>query len=116
MAGTDGRRAPALLAGIAVVLAACTSPSAPSADHRPNVVVILTDDQSMDTLPHSPPAMPYLQHAVQDPNDHWVHFPNAFINSPICCPSRATMLTGEYAFHTGVTNNYAAENLDESST
>src|SRR2546427_10923598 len=105
-----------LLAALALASSGCTSATPPATDLRPNVVVILTDDQSMDTLPHSPPTMPFLQHAVQDPNGHWIHFPNAFINSPLCCPSRATLLTGRYAFHTGVTNNYLGKNLDESST
>ena len=81
-----------------------------------NVLVILTDDQSIETLPHSPPIMPFLQSQMEDPNGEWIRFPNAFINTPLCCPSRASLLTGEYSSHTGVVNNETGANLDERST
>jgi len=82
----------------------------------PNIVIILTDDQSYDTVPSSPPAMPYLQSQMEDPNGHWTWFPNAFINTGLCCPSRATILTGDYAYHTGVLRNQDGAFLDDSST
>src|SRR5204862_8364527 len=58
-------------------LPACTGSAAP--DHRMNVLVILTDDQSIETLPHSPPIMPFLQSQMEDPSGEWIRFPNAFI-------------------------------------
>jgi len=85
-------------------------------DRRPNVVVILTDDQSPDSLPHEPPVMPYLQARMEDPSDHWITFTNAFLNTPLCCPSRATLLTGRYSHRTGVRTNDDGNLLDESST
>ncbi len=84
--------------------------------HRLNVVIILTDDQSFDTLPSEPPAMPWLQSQIQDPNGNWLWFPNAFLNTPLCCPSRASILTGLYSHHTGVMNNGEGDRLDESNT
>lgn len=110
------RRASAVL--LAVGLAAAVLPrSAPEPpDRRPNIVLIVTDDQPPDSLPHVPPAMPYLQGRLEDPSDHWITFPNAFLNTPLCCPSRATLLTGRYSHHTGVLRNDDGRLLDESST
>lgn len=86
------------------------------ADDRPNVIVIVTDDQPADTIPRLPAVMPFLQARALDPKDHWVVFERAFVNTPICCPSRATMLTGRYAHHTGVLDNDDGHALDETST
>lgn len=85
-------------------------------DQRWNFVVIVTDDQSVDSLPHDPPVMPYLQARTGDPSDHWIVFRNGFVNTPLCCPSRATLLTGQHASRHGVLNNDLGEALDESTT
>jgi arylsulfatase A-like enzyme len=85
-------------------------------DPRWNFVVIVTDDQSADSIPHDPPVMPYLQAAATDPDDHWIEFTNGFVNTPICCPSRATMLTGLQSHHHGVRTNDDGRVLDEAST
>ena len=63
-----------------------------------------------------PPAMPWLESRLEDPTDHWVRFTNAFVNVPLCCPSRATILTGRYAHHTGVEDNGDGAAFDESSS
>jgi N-acetylglucosamine-6-sulfatase len=84
---------------------------------QPNIIVILTDDQTPDSFPHSNPVtMPYLQAAVDDPADHWVAFPNAFLNTPLCCPTRATLLSGQYSHHHGVPDNSASALFDETNT
>jgi N-acetylglucosamine-6-sulfatase len=85
-------------------------------DPRWNFVVIVTDDQSADSIPRDPPVMPYLQAVVTDPDDHWIEFTNGFVNTPICCPSRATMLTGLQSHHHGVHTNDDGPMLDEAST
>jgi arylsulfatase A-like enzyme len=114
---TRRRTVPALaLAVVALVVASLVPSRATPADRRPNIVLIVTDDQSFDSLPHDPPAMPALQSMLDDPSDHWVTFPNAFISTPLCCPSRATILTGRYSDHTGVRTNFDGHLLDESST
>jgi arylsulfatase A-like enzyme len=41
-----------------------------SSDPRPNIVVIVTDDQTADTLPSTPAAMPFLQSQIEDPSGH----------------------------------------------
>ena len=91
-------------------------PGRDPADHRPNVVVILTDDQTLESLHHQPSPMPWLTGRLADPQDHWLEFTNAFVNTPLCCPSRSTLLTGRYSHHTGVRDNHSGQLLDESQT
>lgn len=105
-----------LAAGTLVIAAAAPSPAPQARGDRPNIVVILTDDQSFDTLPADPPAMPWLQSQIQDPSGHWLWFPNAIISTPLCCPSRATILSGRYSHHTHVRNNDEGERFDDSNT
>jgi arylsulfatase A-like enzyme len=81
-------------------------------DHRPNVIVVLTDDQRWDGFD----AMPWLTSELARTGSGWETFPNAFANTPLCCPARASLLTGRYARHTGVLDNGDGANLDESST
>jgi N-acetylglucosamine-6-sulfatase len=108
--------ASAVFALVVLLVAAFVPSSPPRPDRRPNIVLILTDDQSPDSLPHEPPVMPQLQSMMRDPADHWITFSNAFVNTPLCCPSRASILTGRYSHHTGVRTNDDGELLDESST
>jgi N-acetylglucosamine-6-sulfatase len=112
------RRVPAALAALVVVVAlVVVAPSrAVPRDERPNVVLILSDDQTFESIPHDPPVMPKLQGLLEDPTQHWIRFPNAFVNTPLCCPSRASILTGRYSHHTGVVDNGTGENLDEGHT
>ncbi|MBA3691695.1 MAG: sulfatase-like hydrolase/transferase, partial [Actinobacteria bacterium] len=113
------RRTGGMLTALAVLGVAATFPGrAPERadDPRPNVIVILTDDQSFDTLPSDPAAMPWLQARIADPGDHWRWFPNAYVNTPLCCPSRASILTGLYSHHTGVQDNGDGRLLDERTT
>jgi arylsulfatase A-like enzyme len=67
---------------------------------RPNFIVVVTDDQRWDTIE----TMPTLQALAAQ----GVRFTNAFVPTPICGPSRASMLTGTYAHATGVTQDSAA--------
>jgi N-acetylglucosamine-6-sulfatase len=66
---------------------------------RTNVIVILTDDQRWDTLW----AMPHVRALLQR---HGVTFANSFVSDSLCCPSRASILTGNYAHTTGVYDNH----------
>ena len=89
---------------------------APAPDPRPNILVVLTDDQTLDTLSSDPPAMPWLQAQIEDPAGHWIWFPNAIVSTPLCCPSRATILTGRYDTQTGVRDNLEGQVFDDSNT
>ena len=59
------------------------------------MLLIVTDDQRWDTLD----AMPIVQ---QELMNRGVTFSNAFVSNPLCCPSRASILTGNYSHTTGV--------------
>jgi arylsulfatase A-like enzyme len=105
-----------LLASVAIAAAPFLPARVAARDRRPNIVLILTDDQSFDSIPHDPAVMPHLQGMLQDRSGHWVRFRNAFVQTPLCCPSRSTILTGLYSHDTGVRTNYEGADLDESST
>jgi N-acetylglucosamine-6-sulfatase len=101
------------LLGLAVVVtllvATRSTPAAPTTPERPNIVFVLTDDQSADMVED---VMPYL---ASKPGGSWIEFNNAFVNVPFCCPSRASILTGRYAHHHGIQGSNGAR-LDDSST
>jgi len=101
---------------LATALAVCPNPASVVRDPRPNVLVFLTDDQTLDTLPTDPPAMPWFQSQLEDPAGHWLWFPNAVVSTPLCCPSRATILTGQYDTLTHVRSNEQGQNLDDTNT
>jgi N-acetylglucosamine-6-sulfatase len=127
MRAEGGRDGPGVRPIVAIILAALAcagaaavapTPTEAALDRRPNVLLVITDDQPWDTLPVSagPAAMPWLEARLADPADRWVTFTNAFVNVPLCCPARASILTGRYARHTGVESNHDGADLDESST
>src|ERR687894_3000518 len=65
---------------------------------RPNVILILTDDLDAASISH----LPNLQSLLIDQG---TTFENAFVTDPLCCPSRATILRGQYAHNHGVLGN-----------
>lgn len=92
-------------------VASCSSSGGPpervAGGDVPNIVLIVADDQRWDSLDQMPRLL-----ARAD----WARFDSAFVELPQCCPSRATILTGRYAHHTGVTTLRDGEELDESRT
>ncbi|WP_435771136.1 sulfatase family protein [Nocardioides sp. SYSU DS0651] len=64
--------------------------SAGALPDRPNVVVVMADDMRVDDLAFAPS----LRRLVAD---HGVSFENSFSPFPLCCPARASFLTGQYA-------------------
>lgn len=89
------RRRILLLAGVAAVLPAPTPVVAQMPSDPPDVVLIVTDDQRWDTVW----SMPTVRRELIEPG---VAFEQAFVVNPICCPSRASILTGDYSHTTGV--------------
>src|SRR5215208_4654847 len=72
-----------------------SEPVAAKTSPRPNFVFILTDDMRKDDLKY----MPKTRSALQN---HGMTFTRAFVSTPQCCPSRATIMRGQYAHNTGV--------------
>jgi hypothetical protein len=66
----------------------------------PDIVLILTDDQTWTELDQ----MAILQ---ADIAANGVTFANAFDENPLCCPSRATILTGRFSHSTDIYDNVA---------
>ena len=94
------RRPTALLAAAFVAVLATGSLASPAAAaKRHNVVMVMTDDQDFRSMP----VMPKTQRLV---GDRGATFDNAIVSFPLCCPSRATFMTGQYAHNHGVKWNF----------
>jgi N-acetylglucosamine-6-sulfatase len=73
-----------------------TAASGPS--QRPNIVVIMTDDQTVESLR-------VMKNVKRHLVSQGTSFDNSFASFALCCPSRATFLTGQYAHNHGVLSN-----------
>src|ERR671912_167296 len=86
---------------LAVVLSVGISGSMPkdveALTTKPNIVFILTDDLRYDDLKAR--YMPKTRSVLVDKG---MSFQNAFVSNAVCCPSRATIMRGQYAHNTGV--------------
>ncbi len=106
------RPALALLALLAVSCAAPTDPLAlePLSGVTPrNVVFILTDDHRFDFMGFTG-KVPWLETPHLDRlAAEGAYFPNAFVTTALCSPSRASVLTGLYAHTHTVVDNVAPD-------
>jgi N-acetylglucosamine-6-sulfatase len=71
-----------------------------SAQAAPNVVLIVTDDQRVGSL--GPLRTPAIWNLIRRPG---VAYTNAHVPTSLCCPSRASILTGLFAHSTGMYGN-----------
>lgn len=79
---------------------------------RPNVLMIMVDDMRTDELKW----MPNVQKLLAD---RGVTFTNGFASFPLCCPARASVMTGQYPHNHGVwshTPPWGFSSLDDSDT
>ena len=86
----------ALVLGVAALLAAAAPASAQQV--KPNVIVIETDDQDAAS-------MKFMEKTNRLIGEGGAVFDNNVVSFPLCCPSRASFLTGEYAHNNGITGN-----------
>jgi hypothetical protein len=70
------------------------------ASTAPNVLIVVTDGQSVRTMARE--VMPKTLHYFAQQNRRYVNF---FVTDPLCCPSRSTIMTGRYNHNNGVTRN-----------
>ncbi len=89
-------------------LAAFTNAN-PAESKRPNIVLIMTDDQGFGDLGfHGNPVIrtPHLDQLARES----VQFQSFYV-SPVCAPTRASLMTGRYNYRTGVTDTYLGRAL-----
>jgi N-acetylglucosamine-6-sulfatase len=87
-----------LLALLCLLPALPTLPTLAQTDTPPDIIVVLLDDARADEIAR---ALPQTRDLLTD----GTVFPNFIVTTPMCCPSRATDLTGRYAHNTGVLRN-----------
>ena len=78
--------------------AAVPSQAAQQQQARPNIVVVMSDDQNVETMRVM--ANVQSQLAAQGTT-----FTNSFVSFSLCCPSRATFMTGQYGHNNTIMGN-----------
>src|SRR5262245_57856812 len=74
------------------------------AEARPNIILIITDQQRYDTI--AALGFPYVETPHMDRLvREGVAFENCFVSAPLCVPARASLFTGQYPHTTGVYSN-----------
>ena len=105
-------------ASLELLGSACSPPREPTeavaapARRRPNVLVIVTDDHRAHQAFATMPATRRIF------KRNGTYFTNAYATTPLCCPSRASIMSGRYAHNHRVRSHRgtAAENLDQDRT
>jgi N-acetylglucosamine-6-sulfatase len=67
---------------------------------KQNIVLVLTDDQRWDEISRMPNVQTLLA-------AHGVTFSEAFVVDSLCCPSRATIMSGKYSHGTDIYSNHS---------
>jgi uncharacterized sulfatase len=84
-------------------LATAAAPAAPAPATRPNVILIMTDDQARWALGcygNKECPTPHMDRIAAE----GARFTNAFVATPVCSPSRAGFFTGRYGTELGITD------------
>jgi hypothetical protein len=70
----------------------------PPRQGKPNVILIMTDDMDFSLMPH----MKYTNELIVQEG---AAFTNYFVTSPLCCPSRTSLIRGQYPHNTNILEN-----------
>lgn len=92
------RRIGAAVSALIVAAGLVASVPATAAVATPNVVMIMVDDMNVSALAY----MPNVRSLLATPG---TSFDNSVVSYSLCCPSRSTFLTGQYAHNHGVLGN-----------
>ena len=84
-----------------IVLNSCISPIE---NKKPNVIIIITDDQGFGDLGINENPNIITPNIDQFASES-IQFDNFFV-SPVCAPTRASLMTGRYSLRTGVRDTY----------
>jgi len=98
----------AIIAAVACTLVPAAASTAASPRSRPNLLLIITDQQFADAMScrmgreyiHTP--------AMDSLAEQGVLFTRAYTANPLCMPARCALFTGRYPHETGVTRNEAS--------
>src|SRR5688572_8396274 len=108
-------RSISLLSTVLVVLTnAFSSPRADAAapaGRRPNIVLILCDDLGISNIGYHGADAPFRTPNIDALANQGLRFDRCF-SAPICGPSRAQVMTGQYGFRSGVVDNATADKLN----
>jgi len=89
----------ALVVLLALAGAASARPIGTGSDGRPNILVVMTDDEAASDVGVMPNVRMLLAR-------QGTTFADAVDSFPLCCPARATFITGQYAHNHGVAGNF----------
>jgi arylsulfatase A-like enzyme len=90
--------------GLLAILFAITQPSSADATERPNIVLIISDDQHWGDygfMGHPHIRTPHLDRLASQS----LVFPRGYVPSSLCCPSLASIITGRYPHEHKITSN-----------
>jgi arylsulfatase A-like enzyme len=87
-----------LLVLCCVSLCACDIERTPAAATKPNIILILTDDMTVGDLAFMPKTKMLIE-------DQGASFSQFLISMPLCCPSRTSILRGQYSHNTKILGN-----------
>jgi N-acetylglucosamine-6-sulfatase len=96
----------ALVASVALIgalsgLSGASGTADAAAAGPPNIVMVMTDDATVNDFR-------FMPHVLADIGQQGTTFSDNFVNNSLCCPSRATFLTGQYTHNNGVTSTGGA--------